>query len=266
MIKFRLLICFFFYSFLFTFSFVTFSQTLPVSGDIVFTQIGSDNPDVIEFMTLKRLNLTTLKITDKGILSDGTLRSGEGMFDLSNTIWTDIPSGTFIRLGSNLTNDNDASDRIIAYNGTGSGTLPNITNTLDECIAFTGTTSSPTFIAGIIIGNSTWNSGATSTSDSKAPGTLCDCSISTLDNQYFNSTVDGDINTTRAAIINSTNWSGQSSSAIGYIDLTSKIGNSSLPVELLSFTAFSRKNSVELNWQTATEVNNYGFQIQRKNE
>lgn len=39
-----------------------------------------------------------------------------------------------------------------------------------------------------------------------------------------------------------------------------------LPVELISFTAIPHKNSVQLNWQTATEVNNYGFQVQRKNE
>jgi hypothetical protein len=37
----------------------------------------------------------------------------------------------------------------------------------------------------------------------------------------------------------------------------------SLPVELKSFTANANGNSVELNWQTATEVNNYGFEIQR---
>jgi len=36
-----------------------------------------------------------------------------------------------------------------------------------------------------------------------------------------------------------------------------------LPVELTSFTANVIDNSVVLNWQTATEVNNYGFEIER---
>ncbi len=36
-----------------------------------------------------------------------------------------------------------------------------------------------------------------------------------------------------------------------------------LPVELTSFTAKVNQNIVELNWQTATEVYNYGFEIQR---
>ena len=37
-----------------------------------------------------------------------------------------------------------------------------------------------------------------------------------------------------------------------------------LPVELTSFSANFLTDSVELNWQTATEVNNYGFEVQRQ--
>src|SRR5690606_30107536 len=37
-----------------------------------------------------------------------------------------------------------------------------------------------------------------------------------------------------------------------------------LPVELTSFTASLVNNDVILNWQTATEVNNYGFEIERQ--
>ncbi|MCF6268791.1 MAG: T9SS type A sorting domain-containing protein [Melioribacteraceae bacterium] len=36
-----------------------------------------------------------------------------------------------------------------------------------------------------------------------------------------------------------------------------------LPVELTSFTANLINNTIVLNWQTATEVNNYGFEIER---
>jgi sugar lactone lactonase YvrE len=39
---------------------------------------------------------------------------------------------------------------------------------------------------------------------------------------------------------------------------------SPLPVELVSFTATVRPGKVELNWSTATEVDNYGFEIERK--
>lgn len=37
-----------------------------------------------------------------------------------------------------------------------------------------------------------------------------------------------------------------------------------LPVELSSFSASIYKNSVKLNWRTETEVNNYGFDVERK--
>ncbi len=38
------------------------------------------------------------------------------------------------------------------------------------------------------------------------------------------------------------------------------------PVELISFTANVNGNNVDLNWQTATEMNNYGFEIQRSTQ
>ncbi len=40
-------------------------------------------------------------------------------------------------------------------------------------------------------------------------------------------------------------------------------GGTPLPVELSTFTADILNNKVELQWQTATEVNNYGFEVQR---
>jgi hypothetical protein len=39
-----------------------------------------------------------------------------------------------------------------------------------------------------------------------------------------------------------------------------------LPVELSSFSATTRANNVQLNWKTATEVNNYGFSVQRSSD
>ncbi len=39
-----------------------------------------------------------------------------------------------------------------------------------------------------------------------------------------------------------------------------------LPVELTTFTATLNKNNIVLNWETATELNNYGFDIQFSND
>ena len=37
-----------------------------------------------------------------------------------------------------------------------------------------------------------------------------------------------------------------------------------VPVELTSFAANTNNNNVSLNWSTATETNNKGFEVQRK--
>jgi hypothetical protein len=43
-------------------------------------------------------------------------------------------------------------------------------------------------------------------------------------------------------------------------------GDDPVPVELISFTASSAINNVVLNWITATEINNLGFNIERRTE
>ncbi len=42
------------------------------------------------------------------------------------------------------------------------------------------------------------------------------------------------------------------------------LSESGLPVELSSFSAVQKGNGVELKWRTATEVNNYGFEVERR--
>jgi len=53
-------------------------------------------------------------------------------------------------------------------------------------------------------------------------------------------------------------WNGNDFGSPGNVQ-----GQSALPVELTSFTANVVDNSVVLSWQTATEVNNYGFEVAR---
>ncbi len=48
-----------------------------------------------------------------------------------------------------------------------------------------------------------------------------------------------------------------------FSDFTMAKSETALPVELTSFTASVINNSVLLNWTTATELNNYGFEIER---
>ena len=55
-------------------------------------------------------------------------------------------------------------------------------------------------------------------------------------------------------------WTINSSTNNGYPYLQTVVP---LPVELTSFTAEIHGNKIELQWNTATELNNYGFEIER---
>ncbi|MCG6912719.1 T9SS type A sorting domain-containing protein [bacterium BMS3Abin03] len=54
----------------------------------------------------------------------------------------------------------------------------------------------------------------------------------------------------------------------GSLDLNGNvlwISGSPLPVELSTFSAINLQNGINLQWRTETEVNNYGFKVERKN-
>jgi hypothetical protein len=56
----------------------------------------------------------------------------------------------------------------------------------------------------------------------------------------------------------------ESNNSTKYSPVTaSDADNGVLPVEISSFTASVKSNTVNLTWQTATEVNNYGFDVER---
>jgi hypothetical protein len=47
------------------------------------------------------------------------------------------------------------------------------------------------------------------------------------------------------------------------VSANGNLGTGPLPVELTSFTASSKEKTVELKWNTATETDNYGFEVER---
>ena len=56
----------------------------------------------------------------------------------------------------------------------------------------------------------------------------------------------------------------QGTNAAGFYAIGMATPNESLPVELVSFKATVASNTATLTWQTATEVNNYGFDVERR--
>lgn len=62
------------------------------------------------------------------------------------------------------------------------------------------------------------------------------------------------------------NVAGTQTSGTGGKEIPLNADCSALPVELTSFSVILNNNIAQLNWETATEVNNYGFEIQRSSE
>jgi len=81
-------------------------------------------------------------------------------------------------------------------------------------------------------------------------------------NNYFGSSLSGagDVNndTYSDVIVGAYRYSTSTGRAYIYSD-----NSAPLPVEVTSFSASVIGSTVKLNWKTATEVNNYGFEIQR---
>ncbi|GBD89238.1 hypothetical protein BMS3Abin03_03188 [bacterium BMS3Abin03] len=75
-------------------------------------------------------------------------------------------------------------------------------------------------------------------------------------NPLTNRTDGDDVNTI-------SNWSYFSANSTGSGQTPFSGEDTPLPVELTSFTASTQGSTVTLNWKTATEVNNYGFEILR---
>lgn len=190
---------------------------LPVPvKEIVFTEADADG-DEVEFLTLTKLTLNGWKMTDNGILADGTLQTTENTYTFPATGLTDVPAGTFVRVFSTTgTNDFDFSDGVINIYNSG---LSGLNASGEQVIVYTGTS---TYKSGINWGNSGWNSGAIDNSTSRAPFTATDFAPNTtLDEIYFDpsstltGTVDDIISTTALGVRNFANWAGTNTGQTG---------------------------------------------------
>ena len=76
--------------------------------------------------------------------------------------------------------------------------------------------------------------------------------------QIYNSIQDSAFTDSFTGIVPNNTW------GYGKLDINAASSESELPVELTSFSATTIGSTVKLNWNTSTEVNNYGFEIERK--
>lgn len=264
------------------------AQSTLSAGDVVILEFNGNGTDGFSFMPLVHLQTgTQIHFTDYGWGGSSFQTDEESGGANGNMITYTAPSaisaGTMIR--QNSANIGGSAFTLTAgwpYQKNNSNFIVAFMTTVaghDGLIAFQGTPSEPTFIWA-------WQSGSWGGTDfywnSKLPtgltngvnaiyfADLSSGSDSTVDDGYYSGpTTATTMAGWRARVANSANWTTLASgTAPALLYPGSFTVTDALPVELTSFTASTANNKVSLNWQTATEVNNYGFEVERsiKNE
>jgi len=222
----------------------------PGSGDLAFTQIEATSStgiyDNAEFITLKRLDLRNLKVTDNGVLADNTLTTNEGTYSLpTSASLNDVPAGTVVRFIMNTgTNDTLWEDGVMTFYTS----APNLSSSGDQMIAYTGFNL---YAAGINCGNSGWTSGSTSTTTSKAPGSLADFHAGPKLNARFRGPVSGIATLLRDSMIAASNWDTSSTRfASDFVPLNALFDEPANQSSVLMFANIAL-SSLDLAWTKA---------------
>ncbi|MCK9209573.1 MAG: T9SS type A sorting domain-containing protein [Ignavibacteriaceae bacterium] len=245
--------------------------------------------DGFTFILLRDLSAgTVIYFTDNGWSDAGWVNSASEL----HVSWT-VPSGGLSTGTIVYVYETSSFNNGIASVGTLStllyGTTWHWASSGDQILAYQGSgarTSSPTFIAALDADyNSSfdlsngWSSGTVgagyeetfcSVPTGLTNGTNCVALFNSVqgeiwDNCKYNGTLTGTASSILSAINNYTNWTG---SDIAPYDISASAFptpaiTDPLPVELTLFTAAINNDNVQLTWQTATEVNNYGFEVER---
>jgi hypothetical protein len=159
-----------------------------------------------------------------GRTTDETVGSELGGTILGRGVYTSA-SGTFAITG-NLTLNGSASDIFIFKMST------TLTTAISSSVILTG---------GVLVSNIFWQVGSSATIDGDFKGNILALTAIT---QNSGATIEG-----RVLARNS---------------FATLSGTTVLPVELTAFSATTHLSQSNLHWSTATEVNNFGFEVQRK--
>lgn len=206
-------------------------------GDIALIGIYTDAPDKTAFVALANLPAgTTINFTDEGWKSSGSFRSGE-----NHISWT-APSGGV------------AAGTVVSLD------MSDLSNSGDQVIAYTGTSSNPTFIFALNNDDSSWASNATSNNNSALPTGLTNganaIALDEKDNAAYIGITSGTASALLAAIANKSNWTGSDGSTPSWpssFTVTSAAASSSKSSSSISSVlSSSSKSSTTVNSSVAS--------------
>ncbi len=270
------------------------AQTTLSAGDIAFTGYisAASTTDEFSFVLLKNVSLgTVINFTDNGwIASTGALRTGEQIVTWTTT--AALPAGTEIKISGPGAGTATATLVGGASAGTCAGSMPSLSTSGDQVLAYQGTFLAPTFISAIhmnvySIANfdpvntdaASWdntnsnNSSASALPPSLTTGTTAiwvgtfNTAASEFDNANFNC-ASGAINTVaaiKALIYNPANWNKTNLAPTG--GMVTPTGCNFLglilPVRLINFQAQNTLTNVIVKWEVTNEVDISHYEVER---
>lgn len=187
-------------------------------GDIAIVAVNSTGTDNFAWVALTNITAgTTVKFTDSSWqgTSPGSFRAGESSGGSTALTWTStsaVAAGTVIRYNGTTANSWSI--------GTRGGTAIALSSSGDQIFAFTGASTSPTFLYGINFANNGWVSNGTTSNtaaNSNIPGQLANgstaLSVGNFDNSYFSGPLTGTKAQILANISNASNWTKRNTTA-----------------------------------------------------
>ncbi len=182
------------------------------AGDIAITGYNADTYDDFSFVLLEDvLPNTVIKFTDDGWTTAEAFRGSEDVV-IWNSGTTSLPAGTHIRVYE------DTSNNPLTTFGTVSGSLPALSSSGDQLIAYQGDHTSPVLLGALHM-NGGWDAEASSSNTSILPAALTEgfhamAIDPEVDNAMYNmSVVTGTKEQLLAAIYNPANWLTDNSTA-----------------------------------------------------
>ena len=248
----------------------SFAQTTLSPGDLVIVRVQAFGSSSEGFSFVPLVDLATgtiIKFTDCGWRTNNTFRDGESLFKWTATMA--VNKGTVITctITGGVSTTNGTFAQVIFTPPASEDGISTNSSGLNETSGdqWTAYQTFGTNLYTVYVDNGTpvnsigsWDADATtgSTSTQPTPNSI----VKNGDNLVFTGTVTGDKAAILAAVNNPANWTATDGVTVTY---TGSISFGVLPIELTRFEGNNKEGYNYLTWQTASESQNKGFDIER---
>ncbi len=227
----------------------------------------SANNDRVGLLTTRDLAIgTEINLSDSGSANGTTLQcTTEGEVTYTTTQF--IPK--FTVLDVYIFQANHANDYVVPAGNMSFVDDMALSTGGDQVFVYQGDRSAPTFVYSTFFDGTSWDASCSSSTTSVEPttgGTFAfgASATSEFDNSWYNGpTTFTSVADAIAQVTNTANWTGENTnSGAGDTAADNLVANIMLPVELKSFEGRNQSNGNLLSWETYSELDNEGFDVE----